>query len=460
MELRDYVNVLRRGVVLIVACVVLGVGIACVASLLMTPRFQASTALYVSVQAPGTSTVDELAQANSLAQQKVRSFVSVANSSRVLKSVINRLDLHVSSASLARHVAVTSPPNTVIIVIAVEDSNPETAARIANAVAQSFITVAGNLETSGYAQLTQVNVEVVQEAEVPASPIFPNSLANLGLGFVAGLVLGVVITVLRRGLDDRIHGVADVKNVTTVPILGRLEFDRRAKSAPLIDREGPTSSRSEAFRNLRTNLQFLSPHLHSRVFVVTSAISGEGKTTTAANLALSLARAGVSVAVVDCDILNPQLSRYLSVEGAAGLSDVLSGQAELAEALRTSLAAGLSVLPAGSRTPEVAELLASAEMNVLVHELRKRFEFVIIDTPALLSAADAAILSKLADGAIVVAAVGRTRRAELQATLGMLEGIGSEVSGIVVTRLPRKGPDSDAYSGRASEERDMRSKIA
>jgi capsular exopolysaccharide synthesis family protein len=182
-----------------------------------------------------------------------------------------------------------------------------------------------------------------------------------------------------------------------------------------------------------------------RVFVVTSSVPGEGKSTTTANLAIALAETGARVAVVDGDLRRPAVAEYMGLEGAVGLTDVLIGRAELADVLQKWGRHDLYVLPAGRIPPNPSELLGSSAMAGLLAELGKTFNFVLIDAPPLLPVTDAAVLSKFTSGAIIIVAAGRTKRTELAVALRSFEHIESKVLGAVLTMLPTKGPDSYGY---------------
>lgn len=446
MELRDYARVLRKGWVFIVLCVLLGVAAGSAASILATPRYQASVQLYVAVQSNGTSSAGDLVQGSSFAQEKVKSYALIVNSPRVLDSVIAQLRLPLTSASLGSHVAATAAGDTSLLDITVDDVDAATAANIANAVAVSFVDVVVNeLEAPVGGLPSLVKIQPIQPAVVAANPYTPNTVLNLALGLLVGLAVGAGIALLRSVLDTRIHGAHDVETLTDRPLLGGISVDPGAKKRPLIVHSDPRNPRAESFRTLRTNLQFVNVDSGPRIFVVTSSLPGEGKSTTTANLAIALAETGATVAIVDGDLRMPRLADYMGLEGAVGLTDVLIGRAELSDVLQRWGKGELYVLPAGRIPPNPSELLGSRAMVTLLGMLDARFDFVLIDAPPLLPVTDAAVLSKLTGGAIVIAAAGRTKKPELASALRTLDHIGSNVLGIVLTMLPTRGPDSYGY---------------
>lgn len=437
MEIADYLRILRKRWLVILVLALVGIAASATVTLLMTPQYRATTQVFVYV--PSSGTVGELAQGGSFAQNQVRSYAEAVSTPRVLEDVVTRLGLDETAEQLGGSVTAEAPLNTVNIEISVVRESPAEAADIANATTTSFEAVIDDI-TSG-----QVSVNVLREASVPQVPISPNANLNLALGLLIGLAIGVGLAVLLEVLDTRIRGQRDVEALTASPIIGGIAFDPNAAARPLIVQDDPHSPRAEAFRTLRTNLQFLDIEPGARSFVVTSSVPGEGKSTTSANLAIALADSGARVVIIDADLRRPKLADYMGLEGAVGLTDVLIQRASLSDVLQPWGRRGLNVLPAGSVPPNPSELLGSRAMQSLVHALEQEFDVVLIDMPPLLPVTDAALVSKMTKGALVVAAAGKTDRAELQGALAALENVGAKVSGVIITMLPTKGPDAYGY---------------
>ncbi|MFT2692204.1 polysaccharide biosynthesis tyrosine autokinase [Clavibacter zhangzhiyongii] len=443
MELREYIRILRRSWVLILLVLLLGVGAAAGYSLVQTPEYRASAKVFVSTQSAGT--VQDLSQGSSFTQQAVKSYADVVSTPVVLEPVIARLGLDATADSLAPRVTATAAVDTVIIEIAVQDEQAESAAAIANAVAGSFTDVVAELTPVDSNGQPQVKITTLKEARIPGAPVSPRVPLNLALGGLVGLALGIAVSVLRSTLDTRIRGERDLRLVTHAPILGGIAYDPKAKERPLIVQSDPRSPRAESFRSLRTNLQFLDFGGRARSFVITSAVESEGKSTTSANLAIALSDAGARVAVIDADLRRPKLASYLGLEGAVGLTDVLIGRAQLKDVLQPWGNRNMFVLPAGQIPPNPSELLGSRTMVTLLKELEAEFDTVLIDAPPLLPVTDSAVLSKSAGGAILVVSSGRAHRGQVHAAIESLNSVGAEVLGVVLTMLPTKGPDAYGY---------------
>jgi capsular exopolysaccharide synthesis family protein len=242
-------------------------------------------------------------------------------------------------------------------------------------------------------------------------------------------------------LDNRIRTPRDAELITGAPAIGAIAYDAKAKERPLIVHADPSSPRAESFRALRTNLQFLDMGGRSS-FVITSSIPSEGKSTTTINLAIALADAGKRVALLDTDLRKPKVAEYLGIEGGAGLTDVLIGRADVRDVMLPWGGRSLYVLPAGKIPPNPSELLGSTQMGVLLGALENDFDVVLCDGPPLLPVTDAAILSRLTSGALMVVAAGRTTKHQLTGATEALNAVDAKLAGFVMSMVPTRGPDS------------------
>lgn len=459
MELSDYVRVLRKGWLLILVLAVLGVGAGAAYSLAKAPTYTANSQVFVSTQTTGNA--NDLLQGQNYSQDRITSYAGLVTTPSVLQPVIVGLHLGVTPSQLAKQVSATAPLNTTLLQITAKSADPKEAADIANATAASLTTVVQSLETTDADKnASPVKLTRVQDAVVPLSPSSPNVRLNIVLGLLVGVVIGVAVAILRQTLDTRIRTEHDVEAITAAPIVGGITFDPKATTRPLIVADDPFSNRAEAFRTLRTNLQFLNigddaeivadgagPEAprQGRSFTVTSSLAQEGKSTTTANLGLALASTSSNILVVDADLRRPKLASYLGLEGAAGLTDVLLGRVELSDVVQRWGSTNLYVLAAGRVPPNPSELLGSKRMARLVDMLEGQFDYVLYDAPPLLPVTDAAVLSKITTGSLVVVASGKTHKNQLKSALALIEQVGSTVGGVVMTMVPTKGPDAYAY---------------
>lgn len=444
LDIRDYLRILRRNWSVVVAFTLAGLLGAGAASILVQPTYEADTQLFVSIQNSGS--VQELAQGNTFSQARVQSYVKTVGTPTVLQPVIDSLGLQVTPKELASQVSASTDINTVLITVSVLDTSPVQAAAIAQAVADSLIKAVDSLEKPEAGGSSPVRLSVVTPATAPIGPSAPNTKLNLALGTFVGLILGVATAVLRTTLDNRVRGEADVHRVTDAAVLGGISFDQDATKKPLITQVAPQSARAESFRQLRTNLQFAHVSNNSKTVLVTSSVPGEGKSTTATNLAIAIAQSGQSVALIDADLRRPMVSEYLGLERNAGLTTALVGEADINDLLQPWGDQGLFVLASGRIPPNPSELLGSAAMRELIARLEQTFDAIIIDAPPLLPVTDAAVLAQHVGGVVVVVGSQKLRFGDLEKSLAALAMVDADLLGIVLNRLPSKGPDAYAYS--------------
>ncbi len=277
--------------------------------------------------------------------------------------------------------------------------------------------------------------EVIETAALPTSPSSPDDVKNIALALLVGLALGVGLAFLRERLDDRFRGHSDVERATGAPVLTTVpKFTSSTKRGTAIATQSdPKGAAAEAYRRLRTNLQFVAIQREAKSLLITSPSAGEGKTVTTANLAVALAQAGQRVVVVSADLRRPTLEEHFSLDQRArsqGLSTYLSGQdKEAFELIRDPGIQRLRLLPSGPVPPNPAELLASSRLGQLVGDLEEVADFVLFDSPPLLAVTDSAILAANVRAAILVIDANSTHRStalrakeELERNGGMLLG--------------------------------------
>lgn len=441
MDVQDYLKILKTRWKIIAGITVVAILGALGASLLSTSIYQASTRLFVSTSLGGT--VNEAYQGNLLSQQRVTSYTKLLTGQTLAQRTIDALGSAtvggISAKTLAGKVTATSAPDTVLIDVGVQDTSPERARDIANALSDEFVVMAKELETPEKGGVPAARVVVEQQAETPTTPVSPKIQRNLAVGAVVGLLLGIALAVLRDRLDNTVKDRRVVEEVAGAAMVGTIPFDKEMQTRHAIDFHDGNSDSAESYRELRTNLQFLEVDNPPRVIVVTSSLPAEGKTTAAVNIALVLAEAGKSVCLMEGDLRKPRVSKYLGLIGNVGVSSVLSGQAELDHVLQRTNLGGLVVLASGPIPPNPSELLGTDHARQTLAELRARYEYVIIDAPPLLPVTDAAVLAAMADGALVIARHATTKRDQLARAVGNLHSVGARILGTVITMTPTNG---------------------
>lgn len=442
MTLRDYWDVARRSWWIILGTTLIGALVALALSMAATKEYQAKAQLFVSVKS-----ADEVASAYSggmFVQQRVKSYVDIIDAPGVLDPVIEGLDLDTDAASLSAQISAQAPANTVLINVMASDTNPVMARDLANSAAKALARQIVRLETTESGE-KPVKAELIKPAQEPSTPSSPKTLLNVMLGALLGLLAGIGIAVLRHLLDTTVKTTEELEQAAGATSLGTVRFDPEAANSPLVTLRG--SARAEAFRTIRTNLRYVDVDNPARCVVITSSIPGEGKSTTACNLAIALAQAGAKVLLVEADLRRPKVAEYLGVDGQIGLTDILIGQVSPAQAVVPWNRGLMDFLPSGSIPPNPSELLGSQHMSDLLKVLLTRYDTVILDAPPLLPVTDAAVLTTAADGAILIARYGAAKREQVQESADALRQIEGRLLGTVLNFAPSKRRGKYGYGG-------------
>jgi capsular exopolysaccharide synthesis family protein len=450
---------LRERWKIVALCLVLGVLGAGVANYFTPREYSSDITFYVALQGPAEDS-DDAYQANELAKERVLSYQPLVTDERITQAVIDRLGLSTTPAELAQRITVSADTDTVVLAAAVRDSTPQGAADIANALAAEFVGLVGQIEEPiGPADTpatpapgqpappapepAKIGAEIVRQATPQPTPVAPNTMYNLALGGALGLLIGVVGLVVREARDRSVRSAAQLAELAPAPVLAELAHDRHVASHPLIVDEPFTSPRAEAFRKLRTNLQFRDGRRGHHVIVVTSARMGEGTSTTACNLAIAMAETGHRVLLVDANLRNPRVSDYLGLDPFPGLVDVLAGRMVWQYARQPWNRGGFDVLTAGPYPHNHSQLLASYSLADLFADMRRQYDLVVVDTPALLAVSDAAAVAARADGVVLVVQHQQTSQDQVTAAVDALQTVSARLLGTVLTmtkgRLRREG---------------------
>ncbi len=299
------------------------------------------------------------------------------------------------------------------------------------------------------------NIRVVDSASRPRMPIRPRWLLNTGIGFIAGVLLGLLLASLREQLDSSLKTPSDVEQDLRIPFLGLLpemkdeeQRDRKGRRArrskergrtngpmELVVHDQPLSGIAEAARSIRTNIMFMNPDRPHRILLVTSAAPSEGKTTVACSIAIALAQGGQRVCIVDCDLRRPRLHRIFDRVGDAGVTNLLVGESTLDDVAKQTTVDNLWSIPAGPTPPNPADMLHSERFRKFIEELGQRFDRVILDSPPLVAVTDSAIISRLVDGTVFVVRAFKTSKHLSAQGLRSLQGVDAPVVGAVLNAV-------------------------
>jgi succinoglycan biosynthesis transport protein ExoP len=488
--LRSYLSVVRRRKwwVIMIALIGLGLGLA----LPLTEAKQYSATAQLLVQSAGQG-VNLGSAPQQVTTTDVQTDLQLATSAPVIQAVLKKL-------GSAPSVSTSEVAQTNVIALTAISSSPARAAVIANTYATAFVTqtrtVAISNMTAAQSQLQsqiaslakqirslqgrpaavsqfnalvnqqavlkeevaqlQVNgavatsgVQFVTPAQAPTSPSSPKPTQDALLGLAAGLLLGLGAAFGRDNLDDALASKESAERLGGAPVLALVPMVNSWKKRAVVAADAaPTSPAAEAYRSLRTSLQFARQAHALKTVLVTSPAAAEGKTSTLANLGAVFAQAGERVALVSCDLRRPRLGQFFGVEERSGLTTVLLGQETLERALQqVDGYECLWVLGAGPVPPNPAELLNGRRAREVFAALAENFDLVLVDSPPVLPVTDAMVLSKYADGTLLVVAARQTRRAELQRAAERFAQAKAAVVGIVLNEVTKQSGYGSAGYG-------------
>lgn len=412
-------------------------------STILPKQYQASTTMLLGLpESYGRSNVESGIRVDDIVlnQKLVGTYREYIKSRTVSEEVIDNLGLEMSYVTFASKLDVGNLKDTEMITIKVTDTIPLRAKDIANETADIFrVKIAEALKID--------NIQVVDYAIEPTSPIAPRVKLNTAIGGVLGLMLGVFIAILIELLDTTIKTPEEVENYLGLSVFGIIPDDSKSdlksgsrnkrrkgvrvfKTIPL---ESPKSPIAEAFRSLRTNLQFSSIDKEVKSIAFTSTIPREGKSTVAFNLAITMALAGNNILIIDADLRRPSLHKIAGAYNYFGLTNILAEGMDYVEVIRIYKdLENLHIVTSGPVPPNPSELLSSKRMKTFLESMKEYYDAIIIDTPPMGSVTDAAVISTITDGTLMVTASGDVKRDDARRTKEALEKVNANILGVVL----------------------------
>jgi non-specific protein-tyrosine kinase len=492
MELSTYLSVLRRRKWIVILSILLGTAIAAAFTFLSTPQYVASTTVRVQTIG-GTAARPDITYTERL----VNTYSRIITSAKVRRQIRDDLALETMPV-----ISVQAIPGTELLRLVAEAPDPEDARDIANAAAlvlveqnrefysggagqtlqqilseqlaaaeeelnqartdyeaalaaaeenpsalslasqalevreRTFTSLLTQYEAARLDEAVRANaISIIEEADAPNRPSKPRHPVNLALGLAVGLVTGIALALLAENLDTTLYTAEQIENATQMETVGQIPA---AKDDLAIARLGAGHyPQLESFRRLRTNI--LATGGGSQVALLTSAKRGEGKSTVSANLAVTIAQSGREVVIVDCDLRLPTVHKLFDLPNKRGLTNILAGEVSVDDAIQYSAFPRVQVITSGPLPPNPTELLGSQRMLDLIDQLKSKFDFILLDTPALLSVADAAVLAPSVDNVILVVAQSQTRRGDVETVRRQLSNVRVKSMEVVVNRAESNG---------------------
>ena len=455
MLVADYVKVVFRHWVVIVAMGMVGAAMGYAVALMTPPMYRATSSVLVTSDRGETPL--EMVQGSNYAENLVATFVVLANSEIVLQPVIDELGLNTSVQALASVVSADSPLNTVIIDVHADSQDPALAQEITASVAKNLVQVVTR-EVSPTAQdgSATIRLTTIQSANLPQYPYEPRKTLNVLVGGLAGLGIGGLLAVTRSLLRQTVRSRDDIAQVTTVPVVGEVVGTPKGVTLPATLLKDPQGIQAESVRSAAANLSFLRMGKPMRSLVVTSASPSESKSSIVSALGLAVAETQ-RVLLIDADLRRPSLAKLSQLEGAVGLTSVLLGEISLHDAVQSWIKDGLDVLTAGALPPNPAQMLASSAMQDLIAQAVEDYDLVIVDSAPVLSVTDAKWLGHMTDGALIVSRYGRTSTRAIRKVIDAMEAASVPVLGLMITNMPRASHSRYGEAGHESPEAAIRS---
>ena len=427
MSAQEVLQIIWRMKWLIIATILVFLGVSAGVTTLLPKIYQATAT--IRVVPPKQTTSDTYSQVQT-SQLLARTYAELFKSPNGFRAAVDRGKLSINPGELAGVTTVSYVEDTDLIQVQVENTDPHKASSLANLLANTFIE---EFPPEGGERLV-----LADAASPPGGPVSPSMLLNLTLGLLLGTGMGMGGAILFTFFRGYISSPEEVEKLVGAPILGFLPRVRTGNTAP------PESAAfEEAIRALRVSLNFtLGDRTGKGVILVTSALSGEGKTTVASTLATSYAQAGHKCLLIDADLRRPRVHKHISVPNVRGLSDVLLENEQSEVALNESLSTledppNLDILTSGMIPPNPVDLISSVNTLELIRSLRGRFNTVIMDSPATLATVESSVLGSMADGILLVVDTRSTRRRQLLRVVKQLRSKG-RILGVTLNFVQEK----------------------
>jgi capsular exopolysaccharide synthesis family protein len=280
------------------------------------------------------------------------------------------------------------------------------------------------------------NVRIIDRAGTSKIPIKPRKKLNLALGTIVGIVLSIGCALIVDFVGAPIKTSKDVMLVSNLPVLGSIPNVRGAFSKQYLIQHHKSSHISEAYRTLRTNIEFVSPDFPTKTLLLTSSKPREGKSTVASNLAIVMALLGKKILLIDTDLRKPRLENFFEIKSEKGVTSILIREIPISSAIVSTQIENLSLIPVGRIPPNPSELLGSQQMDNLIKKVKEEFDYIIFDAPPILNVTDTIVLAAKMDGVLIVVEANKTNKFVFSQAKEALEKVNTRILGVILNKIP------------------------
>lgn len=423
-ELQDLLRIIKQQAKIIIGITLVSIIFAAVLSLtVITPQYEARTTLLVQSHNTGNQISYNDLAAN---QKLVFTYGEIIKSNRIARDVISRLDLNMTEQELLKKVRVLRSSESLVTTILVKDANLSMAVTLANNLAHVF---KDNLPLV----MKVENVTVLDEARIEDNPepVSPRVMFNIAITAILSLSVGCVVALLAELLDKTVKTENMAAEQLGIPVLSTIPLETDKSKTGQIYLEQTKSQVAEAFRAFRTNIRYMGVKKELSVVLITSALSGEGKSFITSNLGAVIAKEKKKVLLVDCDLRKPSLHKIFDIDNEYGLTSVLMKEAAVGSVLQ-NVQQYLDILTSGPIPPNPAEMLGTMQMSQLVNSLKNNYDIVLLDSSPIIPVTDGQLLAKISDGVVMVIKAGYTPREDIKTAMENLKLVGANIIGTVL----------------------------
>lgn len=406
---------------------------------IIDPNYQSNTTLFIGNEQNDIElglSLNDLRRDSGL----IGDYQSIAKTRLIIDSVLNTLNIEMPIEDFRKGMTIQTIDDSRLFVVSFVSKSPELSAAIANELAKQ-------LTIAAYEIVGVENIRILDKAIINYEAISPSKLKNTILGGLIGWLIGMTISLILFVLNDTISSKADVSKILKSPIIGDIPlcsnkvFNRNQMR--IITHIKPNSYIAECYKILRSNVGYLSMESKSRIIMFTSSTAGEGKTTSASNLAVSFAKDGKNVLLVDADLRRPNVHSIFNLQQFPGMTNMFFKKVSFTSVInKIDGIANLDVLTTGVLPPSPDELLGSKQFRQFLLDAKQEYDYIIVDAPPVLVVSDAIILSKIVDEVILVAAVKETKIQALKNAEMMIKQVDANLVGTVLTKNKIKKNDS------------------